>query len=461
MNKTADHRNITKGKRTAGKLTHKLAPDPKEESTTNKRTREVTPSSKSELCRTTQEDPPSYRAPRRNCTPLGSMNGEENNTYFPSVSIRTPPRDSQLDSDQAAMDQLPQTRRHEHPTTAQRLKSQTHGDQPMGQNSVSTSTSHPRSNQRSAQPWSITKRDQSRRQQRAFSNKGDNPFAIYSHDPNDAESRLTSLSAKVSQSEQESVIPKSRLRQLDAAYRHMERGRVHLRSSDGPIPRLHSRRLSTPREQPATSVLAQKAAEQNQFISDTEPAFQHRTTPIHGHLPPGFVPPSVAMTPYLNQRQETGPHLLQTESHSPYGTMSYSRDVPIQQSTIEARAFPNDPYYQKETGIPWGAPAPHGQDAHFRRPGEHTQVIRTNVSSPYLLEEKPYYIPEVGRPVPSVCVQPSWSQPAETWDVENHVQQHAPQVHAGIINQHQSERIPTDSLQGAVRPCDDWNTAFF
>jgi len=67
--------------------------------------------------------------------------------------------------------------------------------------------------------WKQAKREQQRSQQRAFAKKQDNPFSLYKHDPNDAESFLDALSSRnAGLSPQSSVIPSEGLRALSKVY---------------------------------------------------------------------------------------------------------------------------------------------------------------------------------------------------------------------------------------------------
>lgn len=62
--------------------------------------------------------------------------------------------------------------------------------------------------------WNRMKRQQQQNQKRAFTKKGENPFANYRHDPNDAEGRLEGLSS--------SIIPVSALEHLSANHRGVQ-----------------------------------------------------------------------------------------------------------------------------------------------------------------------------------------------------------------------------------------------
>lgn len=61
--------------------------------------------------------------------------------------------------------------------------------------------------------WKKAKVQQERSQRRAFVRKKDNPFALYSHDPNNAESALEELALQTDEAAQTSIIPPEILRQ--------------------------------------------------------------------------------------------------------------------------------------------------------------------------------------------------------------------------------------------------------
>jgi hypothetical protein len=115
--------------------------------------------------------------------------------------------------------------------------------------------------------WKQAKREQQRSQQRAFTQKRDNPFSLYKHDPNDAESYLDGLSSRNTElSPQSSVIPSEGLQALARAYQVP-------RQAHGGIP-FHQQRSAAGqrgrRQVPEgrlseRDLLAQKAAEQNEY----------------------------------------------------------------------------------------------------------------------------------------------------------------------------------------------------
>jgi hypothetical protein len=115
--------------------------------------------------------------------------------------------------------------------------------------------------------WKQAKREQQRSQQRAFTQKRDNPFSLYKHDPNDAESYLDGLSSRNTElSPQSSVIPSEGLQALARAYQvpRQARGGIPFHQQR-PAAGQRGRRQVPEGRLSERDLLAQKAAEQNEY----------------------------------------------------------------------------------------------------------------------------------------------------------------------------------------------------
>lgn len=243
-------------RRVTGKKIRHFAP-PADNVVDNNHAREVTPSSILELSPATTKASPGDPWAER-ARPVHDAARE---ISVVSASMHTPPPTAAL-----------QPRDNEAPRN---LKPFYRGEpagycdvQALGRNHSRTTPTVKSMSQCSPTPWSVAKRDQSRRQQRAFSVKRDNPFAMYSHDPNDVETRLASLSSNKSKTDPESIIPEERLWEIDQAYRNLEKTKSRGLASNGSISRRHTRRSPA-----AQQVLQQKALEQN----------RHARTPLSSY----------------------------------------------------------------------------------------------------------------------------------------------------------------------------------
>jgi hypothetical protein len=117
--------------------------------------------------------------------------------------------------------------------------------------------------------WKQAKREQQRSQQRAFTQKRDNPFSLYKHDPNDAESYLDGLSSRNTElSPQSSVIPSEGLQALARAYQvprqAQPRGGIPFHQQRSAAGQRGRRQVPDGRLS-ERDLLAQKAAEQNGY----------------------------------------------------------------------------------------------------------------------------------------------------------------------------------------------------
>jgi hypothetical protein len=141
---------------------------------------------------------------------------------------------------------------------------------------------HPRKRVAPNASWNQTKRKQQRSQQRAFTNRKDNPFAFFQHDPNDAESFLEGLS--VSNTSKSSLIPQQELEALSrktvprvprvSQARGMQKGRAN------PKRRRH---FSSYQKISDKELLQQKAAEQASYAA----ANVSYASPLPLHQSPG------------------------------------------------------------------------------------------------------------------------------------------------------------------------------
>lgn len=115
--------------------------------------------------------------------------------------------------------------------------------------------------------WKQAKREQQRSQQRAFTQKRDNPFSLYKHDPNDVESYLDGLSSRNTElSPQSSVIPSEGMQALARAYQvpRQARGGIPFHQQISAAGQRGRRQVPEGRLS-ERDLLAQKAAEQNKY----------------------------------------------------------------------------------------------------------------------------------------------------------------------------------------------------
>ncbi|KAL7568801.1 hypothetical protein ACA910_007219 [Epithemia clementina (nom. ined.)] len=412
------------------------------------RTREVTPSSKLALSPAPTKATPYNPMAERTSTVVGP--GPVGATRYPSALIHTPPPTNNVLSQ---LERPPENDvlLYAHCSVRTGGVSRPRENQPPRPTTAKTSTTlstRSHCNQGTSQPWSLAKRDQSRRQQRAFSQKGDNPFAVYNHDPNDAETTLDSLSSRLSQKrDSESIIPADRLRQLDTVYKNMESTGSRQRSSDGPIARRHARRFPAARQ-----VLMQKATEHNQYANNAWPG--HSDVVNH--------------SPYLYGQQPTRvavPHYQQRQTMSPYAEISLSHNTAVEGQHIyhaeTAIVPPNNPY-QYDTSIRWGG---HTALGHVPVAHGYEQSFRTDVCPPHLVEEQAYYIPQVGHPTPSIGPYAARSPLPDAWDTASYPQHMTTQRNASTKIHHESPtQYQQDAFQGLDQTAEgfgEWETAFF
>ena len=111
--------------------------------------------------------------------------------------------------------------------------------------------------------WNHEKREQSKKQSRAFANRCDNPFSGFKHDPNDAELVLENLSSSNEKlRENNSLIPQQELQALRAVQRGFNRPVKKFRFDD----RSRNKRHFRPS---ARELLASKAAEQEAYAAES------------------------------------------------------------------------------------------------------------------------------------------------------------------------------------------------
>jgi hypothetical protein len=157
--------------------------------------------------------------------------------------------------------------------------------------------------------WNDTKRKHQRVQQRAFTQKSDNPFSTFQHDPNDAENFLEINSAK--QSVERSIIPS---KELDALRRRSETERRHISSqnnSNYSSRNIRGRRSSKFEQEPSTRQLLQMKAEEHQSYAFMGGPARNR------QAGPGFTPTHDRH--YLPPQEQVHPQNRFDQGESMYG----------------------------------------------------------------------------------------------------------------------------------------------
>ena len=312
-----------------------------------------------------------------------------------------------------------------------------------GNGKCASRTFTPRSKRESGVPWSVVKRDQSKRQKRAFSTNGDNPFAVYNHDPNDAESRLDSLSSSVSPRATESVIPSDQLRGLDAAYRNIEKHNVRRGSLDGPISRRFSRRPAGARAQPSVSVLAQKAEEHNQYARASRSP-RNGGMATHTYWVPSNLENTQGSSSFFDEQEHPNPTQYIYETTTPGIQLSPA-------GNIVQRVNPN----QYGNAVPWETEA-HEEDVEFMLQ-DVTQDGFLEEDAAYMEEEQAYLVPHAV--YPALQPQATGSQTDEAWSDESYPQLENP--FTDPPNLPNNGRCTLDPSQETTQSPVDWQSAFY
>jgi hypothetical protein len=200
--------------------------------------------------------------------------------------------------------------------------------------------------------WKQAKREQQRSQQRAFTQKRDNPFSLYKHDPNDAESYLDGLSSRNTElSPQSSVIPTEGLQALARAYQVP-------RQPSGGIP-FHQQRSAAGqrgrRQVPEgrlseRDLLAQKAAEQNEYaIIPSSQASRATMTPfatqdLYSDQSPAFDRPGRVNQLYGSQMTQSNTAMMPMHRGVPRYTDEWAGGVDDRSCAYPVATLPGRDY---------------------------------------------------------------------------------------------------------------------
>jgi hypothetical protein len=169
--------------------------------------------------------------------------------------------------------------------------------------------------------WKQAKREQQRSQQRAFTQKRDNPFSLYKHDPNDAESYLETLSSRNTElSPQNSVIPSAY--QIPPVIPQSARGGMHFQQQRPGVGQRGRRQFPGGRLS-ERDLLAQKAAEQNEYAGTpswqpsraTMPTFA--TQDSYSDRSPAFDRPGRVNPPYGSQMAQHNTMMMPMHQDAP------------------------------------------------------------------------------------------------------------------------------------------------
>jgi hypothetical protein len=210
--------------------------------------------------------------------------------------------------------------------------------------------------------WKQAKREQQRSQQRAFTQKRDNPFSLYKHDPNDAESYLDGLSSRNTElSPQSSVIPAEGLQALARAYQvprqprggipfHQQRSAAGQRGQQRSAAGQRGRRQVPEGRLSERDLLAQKAAEQNEYaITPSSQASRAMTTPfatqdLYSDRSPAFDHPGRVNQPYGSQMTQSNTAMMPMHRGVPRYTDEWAGGADDRSSAYPVTAPPGCDY---------------------------------------------------------------------------------------------------------------------
>jgi hypothetical protein len=324
--------------------------------------------------------------------------------------------------------------------------------------------------------WKQAKREQQRSQQRAFTQKRDNPFSLYKHDPNDAESYLDGLSSRNTElSPQSSVIPSEGLQALARAYQvpRQARGGIPFHQQKSAAGQRGRRQVPEGRLS-ERDLLAQKAAEQNGYaIMPSMQASRATMSPfvtqvLHSNRSPAYDRPGPVNQLYGSQMTQSHTAMMPMHQGLPRYADEWAGGVDDQSSNYPVSVPPGRDYEGPHAFYDDASSYQHSIDSaqqhgafqqryYPRGDASAPQSFNRDESTPFSQQEQQYQQPQQPRANPTEYHKFEEAATHSQQQQQYHQQQQQQYQQQPRVNPNQYHEYE-DTTMGHQGPDEPWHT---